>query len=39
MAHSPVPSKLRISIDTWAVLIALLAVVLIRLGVLKTIPW
>ena len=39
MPHSPLPSKSRISVDTWAVLIALLAVVLIRSGILKAIPW
>jgi hypothetical protein len=39
MSHSPVPSKPRISVDTWAVIIALLAVVLIRTGILKAIPW
>ncbi len=39
MASSPVPSKPGISVDTWAVIIALLTVVLIRTGILKTIPW
>ena len=39
MAQSPFPSKSVISLDTWAVLIALLAVVLIRFGVLKAVPW
>ncbi len=38
MAQSTVPSKSRISIDTWAVIIALLAVALIRAGILKAIP-
>jgi hypothetical protein len=33
------PTSRRISLDTWAVLLALLAAALIRLGVLKTIPW
>jgi len=39
MPQSPVPSKSRISVDTWAVIIALLAVVLVRTGILKDIPW
>jgi hypothetical protein len=32
-------STRRISVDTWAVGLALLAALLVRLGVLKTIPW
>ena len=39
MAQPSVPSKPRISIDTWAVIIALSAVALIRAGILKAIPW
>ena len=39
MPQSPVPSKSRISVDTWAVILALLAVVLIRTGIIKAIPW
>jgi hypothetical protein len=39
MSQSPVSSKSRISLDTWAVIIALLVVVLVRTGILKTIPW
>ena len=39
MPQSPVTSKSRISVDTWAVIIALLAVVLVRIGILKVIPW
>ncbi len=39
MARYAVPSRPRISVDTWAVIIALLTVVLIRIGILKTIPW
>jgi hypothetical protein len=39
MPPSPLPSKSRISVDTWAVIIALLMVVLIRIGILKAIPW
>jgi hypothetical protein len=34
------PSPLRrLSLDTWAVLLAFAAVLLVRLGVLKNIPW
>jgi hypothetical protein len=29
----------RISLDTWAVLLALLAALLIRIGIVKTVPW
>jgi hypothetical protein len=29
----------RISLDTWAVLLALLAALLIRIGIFKTVPW
>lgn len=29
----------RISLDTWAVLVALLAAVLIRTGVITRVPW
>jgi hypothetical protein len=32
-------SNRRISLDTWAVLLALAAVLLVRFGILKTIPW
>ena len=32
-------SSRRISLDTWAVLLALAAALLIRLGVFKTVPW
>jgi hypothetical protein len=39
MSDSPLPSKSRISVDTWAVIIALLMVVLIRTGILKAVPW
>jgi len=35
----PSPSKPRISVDNWAVLIALLAALLVRVGVLKVVPW
>jgi len=32
-------SRLRFSLDTWAVAIALAAALLVRAGVLKHIPW
>jgi hypothetical protein len=36
----PNPSLLnRVSLDTWAVLLALAAALLVRFDVLKTIPW
>ena len=36
----PNPSPVnRISLDTWAVLLAFAAALLIRLGILKTVPW
>jgi hypothetical protein len=39
-SHMSQPSPLhRISLDTWAVLLAFAAVLLIRFGVLKNIPW
>lgn len=37
MSNSSLSS--RISLDTFAVLVALLAALLIRLGLLKTVPW
>jgi hypothetical protein len=36
----PNPSAVnRVSLDTWAVLLAFAAALLVRFGVLKTIPW
>lgn len=32
-------SRWKLSLDTWAVLAAFLAALLIRLGVLKQVPW
>jgi hypothetical protein len=32
-------SPLRLSLDTWAVLVALLAAALIRFGVIPHVPW
>jgi hypothetical protein len=31
--------KPRISIDTWAVLLSLVLALLVRFGILKTVPW
>lgn len=35
---NPSPRNL-ISLDTWAVLLAFAAALLVRVGVLKTVPW
>jgi len=37
--NSPSHSRLRLSLDAWAVLIALAAAVLIRVGVIPKVPW
>jgi hypothetical protein len=29
----------RLSLDSWAVLLALVAALLVRIGILKTVPW
>ena len=39
MEQSPPRSKSYLSLDTWAVIIALLAALLVRTGLFKTIPW
>lgn len=39
MAELEPRAKSRLSLDTWAVLLALAAAVLIRLGVAPRIPW
>ena len=39
MEQSPSRSKSYLSLDTWAVILALLATLLVRTGVFKTIPW
>ncbi len=32
-------SQRRFSLDTWAVLLALAVALLVRIGIIKTIPW
>jgi len=32
-------SRQQISLDTWAVVLALLIALFVRLGILKTVPW
>jgi hypothetical protein len=39
MPQSPVPSRFRLSLDSWAVIVALLAALLVRAGVLKGVSW
>ncbi len=39
MPQSPHSSKFRISVDSWAVLLALLAALLVRIGAVKTVAW
>jgi hypothetical protein len=39
MPSSPPPVQPRISLDSWAVIVALLAALLVRDGLLKTVPW
>lgn len=39
MKQSPSRSKSYLSLDTWAVILALLAALLVRTGVFKSIPW
>jgi hypothetical protein len=34
----PTPAN-RLSLDTWAVLLAFAAALLVRFGILKTVPW
>jgi hypothetical protein len=33
------PTSRRISLDTWAVLLSLALVLLVRFGVIKAVPW
>jgi hypothetical protein len=37
-APAKAPAR-RFSLDTWAVVISLLAALLVRIGILKTVPW
>ena len=39
MAHPPSRPWFHLSLDTWAVLIALAAALFVRIGVLKSVPW
>jgi hypothetical protein len=39
MQQSPSRSKSHLSLDTWAVILALLAALLVRIGVFKNVPW
>jgi hypothetical protein len=39
MADSVQGKGIRLSIDTWAVLLALLLTALVRTGVLRVVPW
>jgi len=39
MAHSPSRQWFHLSLDTWAVLIALAAALLVRIGIFKSVPW
>jgi hypothetical protein len=39
MPQLPVSSKFRLSVDTWAVIAALLAALLVRAGILKLVSW
>ena len=39
MASPDSSSKFRLSLDSWAVLVGLIAAVLVRAGVIKVVPW
>ena len=39
MEQPPPRSKSYLSLDTWAVIIAILAALLVKTGLFKTIPW
>ncbi len=39
MERSPSRSRFHLSLDTWAVLLALLAALLVRTGIFKNVPW
>ncbi len=39
MPQLPASSKFRLSVDSWAVIAALLAALLVRAGILKVVSW
>ena len=39
MEHSPFRSRFHLSLDTWAVIIALFAALLVRTGIFRNVPW
>jgi hypothetical protein len=39
MEQFPSRSKSYLSLDTWAVILALLAALFVRIGVFKNVPW
>jgi len=39
MEQSPTRSKSYLSLDSWAVILALSAALLVRTGVFKSVPW
>jgi hypothetical protein len=39
MSSSPIPSTPRLSLDSWAVIVAPVGVLRIRVGVFKIVPW
>ncbi len=36
---SRLPSRWHLSVDSWAVIVAVAAALLVRAGILKTVPW
>jgi hypothetical protein len=39
MPSSSSPSKFRLSVDSWAVLVAIVLSILVRAGILKAVSW
>jgi len=39
MEQSPSRSRIPLSLDAWAVIIALFAALLVRTGIFKNVPW
>ncbi len=39
MAKAEDPKKYQLSLDTWAVIVSLLAALLIRAGIITRVPW